>query len=308
MRLVLGEDLFVELTPEDYESVLEARRKSHIVLAVEEKLTLVLENYVEFESELLAATQKQLVFANYDWSAFMSQLYTFNRRLMNLLTVSRAYLDHIQHDLNTLYGRGSPQADSIIKQKSAQYDSLLGYRVMEALRNYVQHRGLPIFDVEYWGSWEVDPSEQTAVNIITPSLSVEKLREDGGFKGSVLSELEKHGPITDLKPLVREYMEGIGRVHQHFRDTVTADVDRWDALIMHTIERFQEVGGENVIGLALVHRELGKVVHSQSLSDNGIKRRTWLRSRTRTLFFRKRVVSSAAKKNLETVRQLLSDD
>lgn len=298
-RLVLEEETFVEITPEYYHSALEARSKLAIVLTVEEKLTLILENYLEFENELLSAVQNELVFGSHDWSEFMSQLNTFNRRLMNLLTAARTYLYHIEHDLNALYGSESAQGKSITEQTNRQYETLLGYRVMEAVRNYIQHRALPIFGAEHWGSWNVDPSRRTTVNVVTPYLSVEKLREDGKFKKSVLSELEKLGNKIDIKHHVREYMEGIGQVHHHFRDTVAADVERWDQIIIDSIDRYKAVGGQKVVGLALVSRQAGEIVESRTISQNSIDRRKWLQRRTRNVtHYTKHTVSSSVKEHL----------
>ena len=301
-RLILEEKHFIEVAADYYHAALAARRNLDVVLAVEEKVTLVLENYVEFENELITAVQREIVFEFDGWSAFVSQLYSFSRRLMNLLTAVRTYLDQIQHDLSLLYGPGSTQAASIKNQSNIQYNSLLGYRVMEALRNYVQHRGLPIYNTEYWGSWDIDPSGRTAVNTVTPRLSVEQLREDGGFKKSVLMELERQGTLIDVKPLVREYMDGIGHIHQHFRKTVGPDVEYWDGVVTGAINRYKAVGGDNVIGLALVARDSGGVVKSKTFSENGIERRKWLQRRTHSLtHFSKQIVTSAVREHLASL-------
>jgi hypothetical protein len=133
-----------EISEAEFNALRTARNDLAIVESVEEKLGILLGNYEEFETALLSQTVHNVVFQDINPSRAKDMIYTLNRRVINLLTSCRLYLDHIRHDLNSIYGDGADVTNVVVQETSRQYDARLGYRVMEALRNYVQHRGLPI--------------------------------------------------------------------------------------------------------------------------------------------------------------------
>ncbi len=82
---------------------------------------------------------------------------------------------------------------------------------MEALRNHVQHYGLPVHWVSTgsrWTSPEADGLMEFSVDLLAVRT---RLAEDGTFKKEVLAELSER---IDLKAAVRRYLESIGTVHE----------------------------------------------------------------------------------------------
>lgn len=272
---------FLKLPRAKYDALRAARENLLVMLNIEEKLTLLLENYVEFENELLSRTLTSVVFRVDSWSAVISEIHAYNRRIVNLLTLCRLYFDQLQHDLNTIYGRGSEIPETVEAARRNVYASSFGYRVMEALRNYVQHRGLPIDSIQHSMQWKSrDPEDRTVMSTIVPYLKVSKFKDDSRFKRSVLTEMERMGESLDVRPLVREYVEGIGRVHEMTRGSTRQDVERWDTLLQNALKRFTGRFGGDPQTLALVARlddlETGEV----QIFNDLIARRQWLQRRT----------------------------
>ncbi|HYV05409.1 MAG TPA: hypothetical protein VFB82_12525 [Blastocatellia bacterium] len=131
---------------------------------------------------------------------------------------------------------------------------------------------------------------------ITPSLCVSSLRKEKGFKRSVLDELEAIGDLIDLKPLVRQYMESIGRIHSYVRELLAPGISKWDSTILKLQALFWERFGEDTtedpssifspdnLGLALVARQdSAAVVESVYIIEDLIKRREWLVRKNNTL-------------------------
>lgn len=85
---------------------------------------------------------------------------------------------------------------------------------------------------------------------MTFGLVPETLREDGGFKSSVLQELEcivdKEGRI-ELMPLIREYVSGIARVHKSARMSVSTEIDNADSFVASLFERDYSLTGHRCI-------------------------------------------------------------
>jgi hypothetical protein len=189
-------------------------------LFIEEKLYLLLENFVEYEGELLNVGLSRMVFQRNDYTEFRNDISSINRRLVNLLSACRAYLDSLPHHVNQICSPSKAESETLKKTLKEQYDSVFGYRVMEALRNYVQHRGSPIQSSNFGEHVEWCGEKQVKVFTVDPFLEPKQLSQDNGFKKNVLGEMEQQGDAVYLKPLVRQYMSSIREIHKRARELV----------------------------------------------------------------------------------------
>ena len=141
-----------------------------------------------------------------------------NRRISNLLSATRAYYDHMKHAAKMIFNKDA-RYDEIITSFSYHYDQNLSYRVMEALRNYSQHCGLPIHSVGYRTKVLRDKKGAPLKHTISPNLDVGRLKSDDQFKASVLRELESksNSQAIDLKAFTRNYVMCLAEVHELFR-------------------------------------------------------------------------------------------
>lgn len=290
-RLVLGSPEFVEISHSEYENIAEAREGLSQALSAEERLDLLLTNYAEYEQELLSQSLSEMLFPSQDWSSSMSELYLTNRRLVNLLTTCRLYVDQIPHVLAELYGNGE-QVSRIKVRFSEEYDRRLGYRALEAMRNYVQHRGLLVHNLNFHRWWDETGESRLGKATVTPSVNTRRLAEDRKFKRSVLQELELAGDLVDLKPLVRDYIEGLTGVHLSVREVLAPDVERWEETIKSAMERFANEHPGSLLGLAAVKTlERGRYTDAVPVFDEPIKRRRWLERKNRSFPYSRHIVS-----------------
>lgn len=110
-------------------------------MAIEEKYELIISNYLELEKDSLSISSSNMLRRSYNYSDFFDVRSTFNRRIVNLLTSTKLYLDQIYQHVKVC----NLDLANIIKQKTnKEYDSVFEYRFMEALRNHVQHHGLAV--------------------------------------------------------------------------------------------------------------------------------------------------------------------
>jgi hypothetical protein len=266
----------IELSLDEFASIKDSKRNLLIALGVEEKLDLLLENYLEFEHQLLSIGTRRLVFGDGDWATGSEDRLAINRRLANLLTACRLYLDQVQHDVSSVYGRDAPQRERLKALMSHEYDGHLGYRVMESVRNWIQHQSLPVTRLHVHDTRREDLHRR----IVTPYLDVKWIKGEAGFKSKVLAELEALGEKADLKPFVREYVDGIGRVHRGLRDLLAEAVSRSEQVITHAIDRFRRLHGEPVGGLAAMSiADGGTVAEEVQIFSDLIDRRRELASR-----------------------------
>lgn len=261
-------EAFIELTESEFDAVKTAKANLITVVGIEEKFDLLIENYAEYERELLNLSFDQLLFRHFSYQGFRGNNQAVTRRLANLLSAARLYVDQVKHDLASVYGSESTMAQAITQKLSEEYDRRLGYRVMEATRNYMQHRSLPIHRIAYPCSRDESQGRVRVRFSVIPNIAVAELREDTKFKRSVFEELKKEGPYVPITPLLREYVEGQGAVHESLRAMTTTDVEKWETLLAETQKRGNEqVSGEKGAVSIVALRAEDEVTESHDVFD-----------------------------------------
>ena len=216
---------YLVISGAEFQEIRTAKANLIETLFIEEKMDIVIENYLELENEILASSARQMVQQDFGYISGQSQRSLFSRRIINLLSACRGYLDQACHHISNMYGEISPIATEFEKSKHEQYDIRLGYRLMEALRNYVQHRGSPLYAVTRDARW-IESDDGKGLRFSTRALiRISDLSEDPKFKKSILDEFKPLGNDLDLKPFVREYIAGLSVIHQRLRDQLNPDLN-----------------------------------------------------------------------------------
>jgi hypothetical protein len=199
------------------------------VWEVEEKLSILLENFYEFEVELLKLAEVLVIWTNHEFIDTMQRRLSLDRRVVNLLTACRLYLDQTDYALSRLFGNPSKELEAIKLFKNKEYDNHWGYRLMEALRNHVQHAGLIVHGITH--NYHAIRSESgREVNVsavecsVIPHSTVEILAENREFKKSVLEELKPKGKDIDLRMPTREYVFCLISIHFEIRKLIESRV------------------------------------------------------------------------------------
>lgn len=297
--LVLGFSSFIEISDDEFTRITNAKRNLLTLLGIEEKFDLVLENYLEYERELLSLNLQRMLLQDFDGSSSMNDVQLINRRLANHLMTAHLYLDQVQHDLKTIYSENS-QFPRILKQKvSEQYDNSRGFRIMEAIRNYIQHRSLPVHELIH----RMEPDNSCAPPqfryVLEPYVEVLQLRDDPKFKRSVLAELERMGKLVNVTPLVRQHIEALSRVHQELRKYTSQDIEAWEQVLERVLIRARESFGNALPGLAVVAGEQRDIYdQSEPIFGDLLARRLFLQRKNSNLgFISRRYVSGAYAEN-----------
>lgn len=247
----LGHGAGIELTEAEYSAIVTAMRRIYIARDIEEKLDLLLENFVEYERDLLSLSLRSSLFQTSDDHQVDLETQLINRRVVNLLSTARMYIDQVRHsvpkflppssglDLNALF--------------SAEYDNNLEYRVAESLRNYSQHRALPVHQVTWASAWEEMDSESRRLRFgLIPDFSIKELEAEGGFKASVLKELKDSGKTHfSLTLLLRRYVESLATVHAQIRASISEQVAEDHHVIQTALKRASQELTENLVGLVV---------------------------------------------------------
>ncbi|WP_149313367.1 hypothetical protein [Methylobacterium sp. P1-11] len=191
---------------------------------IESLYDTMMENYFELENELMVLIHREMIFSDGEIASWTVNG-LISRRVINFMSTARLYIDQLPVLLVRVFGDGSDQAIRVVSTMRKNYDARLGYRVLEALRNYSQHRGYPIHMTSFGVSSQRGGSVPRTRHAISPAIEVGKLRADGKFKKSTLAELETLGEHVPFKPLVRSYVEGLNEVHMLTRSLVRGELE-----------------------------------------------------------------------------------
>ncbi len=257
-RLDVFDDRIVPVAEPQLTAVRAANDTLLVALGIEEKLEFVVANYVEYESELLRLSLHEIVWSNHDWSIYRNAKHIVNRRLVNLLSTARLYLDQVVHDIGTIAGPTSSARESIKEAAAHEYDTHREYRAMEALRNYVQHRDVPVQALSFPALIDADTDPITRRQSASPLLDVRRLESDRQFKPAVLKELQTIGDAIPLTPFVRKYVASITRVHAVVRRAIARPVAEAEARLTELCALARETFGDNLSQVVLTVEKEGQ--------------------------------------------------
>lgn len=205
-------EVVVDVDVVAYEEILAAYEMTNKFHSIHAVFEMVKDNFYEFESVKFQALQKYILDGNEYCDNYHSLNFrNINRLLTNLLSSVRKYLDYTNRQL-------SDELQSEFKSfRSVEYDGSVSYRFMEQLRNYSQHREIPVDSITYNQSL-VDASDPTGGHEckIEHYLCVGKLKPNSDMKSAVLCEIQKvalDDGYIELTPHVKSYITSIYRIH-----------------------------------------------------------------------------------------------
>jgi predicted component of type VI protein secretion system len=287
----IGPHPMVRLTHKDFIAIKKAKVSLQLLLGLEETYDAVLQNYEEYEQELLKIAIRYNLYRKLDSLSMTDDKYAANRRLANVLAVARLYLDQSAHDTKHFEEPGLEH--EMACAKSATYDQSLGYRVMEAIRNYIQHRAFPITMFQYHSKWE-DREEPRAVmqTTVRAFLVTNNITDDKNFKPRVARELAKKNE-HDITPFLRSYIEGLSSIHTSLRAKLP-QLQAWRETITRRITNYEKRINAKALGLAVVSINPDSTWNEEiSLSDDFLKRLDYLQRKNQELTnYAKRHVSN----------------
>lgn len=190
---------FLELSSEAVNFAVEADIALENFISIERKFNYLIENLRDYAFSLLNIGNNR----DHD-------IEVLSRHLMNVLSISKSYIDGIPQHINKIFGKNSIEAKSTPDFFRKEYDSRIGYRVMSALRNHVQHHGIPAHSMTFEDMRDLVDQAQ-AVKLY---INIRKLREDSSFKAAILNELAIIGDDVPVKPLLLDFVKGLLGVHR----------------------------------------------------------------------------------------------
>lgn len=258
---IIGNAAKLPLAPQEFLEL----KKAHFGLAsafsLEEAYDLLVSNYIELEQEVVSAAASEGIRREYGYGDFFGLRAVLNRRFVNLLSTCRSYMDQVPQILNNCTEDSESAKKEMKSFFSRKYDENFSYRLLEAMRNHVQHCGLAVHEVRIrFKSVSADASHFNEVSV-EPYACRKNFELDSKFKKTVLAEMPEK--ISLLKSL-REYMESIGEAHGVARILIEEQIKYYRNLVEIKISQYREINNGEIVGLAAIEADDGELNYVNS--------------------------------------------
>lgn len=280
-RLVLESTSSVAIDEANYNSIRTAKRLLSGALTLEQKFELVISNEIEMEKTCNSIALESFQ-RHYDYDSMQDGILVVNQRVNNVLASCRGYLDQMAHHTSELEVL-CPGLFACFKQATAkQYDQHASYRLAEALRNHALHQGFAIGQLRT-GSEQIKlRNGEDAVSFsVQAFVDVAALQENSRTKPIVVEYLRNLTEQVDARPVLREYVASLARIHAELRVQLSALVTEAEKTLNLAIDNFQKASSEeSVIGLAAVRlAETGVAIEKIAIFREFMERRRRLELR-----------------------------
>jgi len=243
---VLADEPELPISDAQFDAASQARVVLAAAFALEESYDLLIGNYIEVEQELLTATASNAVRDLIEYDDFFELRSTINRRVVNLLTATRLYLDQAPQRLSDCATEPSKARSEFKQRTHDHYDTTFGYRFLEALRNHVQHCGLAVHSLSLDKEWIREAESHELELSIRPFAERHYLCADRSFNENILKEMPEKVVLTRV---IREYLQCFGDLHKLVRSHVAQRVKVARQTIQDHLSNYAKVSVGSTIGL-----------------------------------------------------------
>ncbi len=185
-----------------------AQSRLSAILGFEECFALLVDNYSEFEQELVSLALRHILRRNpLDPATGYAAMHALNRRLLNLLTGYKFYCEYAP-DQHASFG--CPERNEVWAEFRKEFGSNSQLALALELRNYAQHHGVLISGISYPSGWE-DRNGQEGQVMRCGIVPVFDRKDMENYTSLDL------GSLGDPAYSVRRIIEGVGAIHERLR-------------------------------------------------------------------------------------------
>lgn len=138
-----------ELSNEEYEEYCSARALLGRYMINRELFQILEKNHEQYRNTLANTSMSVQSLNEIDWRYFYELKININNCILNFLCATRTYLDHTQTSITREHGNKSDKFKSFKSLTSKAYDNNISYRFVYKLRDFTQHCGMPLGNVQF---------------------------------------------------------------------------------------------------------------------------------------------------------------
>ncbi|MDD9173879.1 hypothetical protein ERW49_09770 [Aliivibrio finisterrensis] len=236
---VIGKVPVLEISESEYIEIAKAKKVLRCGLSIEEKFEILHSNFTEFEFEASDELALQDAFNSVDYRKIFDFRILAERRLANLLTSTKTYVDQIPSAARDTFTDQPEVLDAAKKYFHEAHDSCFEYRFMEMLRNHVQHNGIAVHSLNH-SSKRTEDGIVTEISLLATK---EQLVQNSKNKKVTLNEMPQK---VDLLNAGKAYVQQLTNVHRRIRDLTSENILAARKVYELAISRYENLGGESL--------------------------------------------------------------
>lgn len=235
-RWAIGAGQRLNLDTKEKDALINAFDIVRSAVANEEEYEVTFKNFLALETYLADLTLKHSYVSPEEMTDYFDMSLEAGRHFMNLLSSAKRYIDRVISRVEKIAGSEiSTDFKEFIRNR---YDESFAYRLMNALRNYSQHREIPISGLSYNSRVTDVGSDDTLLeDCISININPVKLKADKKFKSSVASELPDDDSL-DIRFLIRQFVEDLGVIQLECRELTSSEISSAVSLVDECLNRF----------------------------------------------------------------------
>ena len=241
-RMVLGRTPKIRITKQIYDSVKPAKQGVHEIISIEEKFDLMMENYVELETTLLSLGMSHLAFSTFEYNEMLSSRNLISHRVREPPIFSKFYRDAFPQHVNNVFGAKHVAATQLSSALKDATSLPMPYRMMRKQSGITPPTSrTPIEGIVFEGHKEMDEATRTtkrwAYQVI-PKLNATAVGRRRDLSADVRTALVAAGSSIDPIQIIREAIEHLGTVHEHFRKAIKQQEEEWDSHLRSLLSKY----------------------------------------------------------------------
>lgn len=245
----------LEITQDEYQEILKAKSALIDLVEFEEKLIVLLRNYQELEIELLRLALERTVIEKGQWSEVMDDRLVVNLRIANFLTACKLYTDHMPHLIIKLFGRNSTEIGAFNALYTNERDAVIGFKIMESIRDLVQHRAMPISSAHWGMHWVNIKDQDVREHTYDVYLNVQAVAKDRKLDAKVKASLDLNNRRLSVKPLIRQHADSFVRIHLGLRKIFAGKALFCDGIVENILSNCSAVAGKPIKEAIIVQKD-----------------------------------------------------
>lgn len=245
---ILGSKGIVDISKKEFHELKQANEILKNFYSLTRNYRVVVESYRNVEIIKHDVELNQVIYARYGHNQFYDDSVALNSSILGYLTTSRYFNDSTDKIIDKMLSQS--HVASFKQFRSAIYDSVFEYRFIEKLRNYAQHKDLPIHSSTYHNYVE-DPDDienSDKVSLVSLFVSHDELKKDEQFNKATATWKDMSETI-DLIFCIRYHMESLWKIHDYLIKAHSELANKARGIILTSIERFMTNTGEQSLGL-----------------------------------------------------------
>jgi hypothetical protein len=174
--------------------------------------------------------------------------------LLNLLSAFRMFIDQTEHTLSLKFGKESPELQAFREAQSEEYDAVFGYRFLCRLRNYAQHRSLPLHGSTVGAEFsppldQMKPGQEISIERhFRAEVERVELLKERNIWSTVATEIECLPEAFEINQYVDDAMRSIQRLGVMSQQTLAKRIASSFAELSSLSQHFPPEPGVRVIG------------------------------------------------------------